>query len=162
MLETAVETKEAMEPKSKTKNMDAKIPGLDITWQQAQELEWTKEFITSIQSAKKQFNNVNVINCADAWFVIRSLNRREYRNLVQTQAEAMAKEVEAAADSANPEGVRATLNMMSEEAIAVQGTVYPAVDLDSLRGMASGVATTLHDSILAISGYQSAPTPIKV
>ena len=115
-----------------------------------------------IQAAKKQFNNVNVINCADEWFIIRSLNRREYRGLVQTQAEAMAKEVDAAADSANPEGVRATLSMMSEEAVAVQGTVYPTTDLDSLRSRASGVATTLHDAILAISGYQNAPAPIKV
>ena len=142
--------------------MEDKIPGLEVTWQQAKDLEWDDEFVSMVQAAKKQFNNVNVINCADEWFIIRSLNRREYRNLVQTQAEAMAKEVDAAADSANPEGVRATLSMMSEEAVAVQGTVYPTTDLDSLRSRASGVATTLHDSILAISGYQNAPAPIKV
>ena len=159
-METVVEKKSETEPK--LKNMDKKIPGLEITWQQAKDLEWDKEFISITQSAKKQFSNVNVVNCADEWFVIRSLNRREYRSLVQTQAEAMAKEVDASADSANPEGVRATLNMMSEEAITVQGTVHPVLDLDSLRNRASGVATTLHDSILAISGYQSAPTPIKV
>jgi hypothetical protein len=159
-LETVVEKKSKAEPK--LKNMEDKIPGLEITWQQAKELEWDEEFISIIQAAKKQFSNVNVVNCADEWFIIRSLNRREYRNLVQTQAEAMAKEVEASADSANPEGVRATLNMMSEEAIAAQGTVHPPLGLDELRNKASGVATTLHDSILAISGYQSAPTPIKV
>jgi hypothetical protein len=159
-LETVAEKKSKAEPK--LKNMDEKIPGLDITWQQAKELEWDEKFISIIQASKKQFSNVNVVNCADEWFIIRSLNRREYRNLVQTQAEAMAKEVDAAADSANPEGVRATLNMMSEEAIASQGTIYPALELDDIRNRASGVATTLHDSILAISGYQSAPTPIKV
>lgn len=142
--------------------MEDKIPGLEVTWQQAKDLEWDDEFVSMIQAAKKQFNNVNVVNCADEWFIIRSLNRREYRSLVQTQAEAMAKEVDAAADSANPEGVRATLSMMSEEAVAVQGTVYPALDLDVLRSKASGVATTLHDSVLAISGYQNAPAPIKV
>lgn len=159
-METVAEKKSKAEPK--LKNMEDKIPGLEVTWQQAKDLEWTEDFISMTQAAKKQFNNVNVINSADEWFLIRSLNRREYRHLVQTQAEAMAKEVEAAEDSANPEGVRATLNMMSEEAIASQGTIYPELDLDSLRNRAAGVATTLHDSILAISGYQSAPTPIKV
>mgnify|MGYP007032445079 FL=1 len=159
-METVAEKKSKAEPK--LKNMEDKIPGLEVTWQQAKDLEWTEDFISMTQAAKKQFNNVNVINSADEWFLIRSLNRREYRHLVQTQAEAMAKEVEAAEDSANPEGVRATLNMMSEEAIASQGTIYPELDLDSLRSRAAGVATTLHDSILAISGYQSAPTPIKV
>jgi hypothetical protein len=144
------------------KNMEDKIPGLEVTWQQTKDLEWSDEFIYMVQSAKQQFNNVNVINSADEWFIIKSLNRREYRNLVQTQAEAMAKEVEAATDSANPDGVRATLSMMSEEAVAVQGVVYPPLDLDQLRNKASGVATTLHDSILAISGYQNAPAPIKV
>jgi hypothetical protein len=157
-LEETIETK--VEPTFK--NMEDNIPGLEVTWQQAKDLEWDDEFISMVQAAKKQFNNVNVVNCADEWFIIRSLNRREYRNLVQTQAEAMAKEVDAAADSANPEGVRATLSMMSEEAVAVQGIVHPSTDLDSLRNRASGVATTLHDSILAISGYQNAPTPIKV
>ena len=157
-MEETTETK--VEPTFK--NMEDKILGLEVTWQQAKDLEWDDEFVSMIQAAKKQFNNVNVVNCADEWFIIRSLNRREYRNLVQTQAEAMAKEVDAAADSANPEGVRATLSMMSEEAVAVQGTVYPTTDLDSLRSRASGVATTLHDSILAISGYQNAPAPIKV
>jgi hypothetical protein len=142
--------------------MEDKIPGLEVTWQQTKDLEWSDEFISMVQSAKQQFNNVNVINSADEWFIIKSLNRREYRNLVQTQAEAMAKEVEAATDSANPDGVRATLSMMSEEAVAVQGVVYPPLDLDQLRNKASGVATTLHDSILAISGYQNAPAPIKV
>lgn len=159
-METVTDKKSKAEPK--LKNMGEKIPGLDITWQQAKDLEWDDKFISVVQAAKKQFNNVNVVNCADEWFIIRSLNRREYRSLVQTQAEAMAKEVDAAADSANPEGVRATLNMMSEEAIAAQGTIYPELELDSLRSRASGVATTLHDSILAISGYQNAPTPIKV
>lgn len=158
MEEATTETK--VEPTFK--NMEDNIPGLEVTWQQAKDLEWDDEFISMIQAAKKQFNNVNVVNCADEWFIIRSLNRREYRNLVQTQAEAMAKEVDAAADSANPEGVRATLSMMSEEAVAVQGIVHPSTDLDSLRSRASGVATTLHDSILAISGYQNAPSPIKV
>ena len=157
-MEETTETK--VEPTFK--NMEDKIPGLEVTWQQAKDLEWDDEFVSMIQAAKKQFNNVNVVNCADEWFIIRSLNRREYRNLVQTQAEAMAKEVDAAADSANPEGVRATLSMMSEEAVTVQGTVYPTTDLDSLRSRASGVATTLHDAILAISGYQNAPAPIKV
>ncbi len=157
-MEQATETK--VEPTFK--NMEDKVPGLEVTWQQAKDLEWDDEFVHIVQAAKKQFNNVNVINCADEWFVIRSLNRREYRSLVQTQAEAMAKEVDASADSANPEGVRATLSMMSEEAVAVQGTVHPAADLDALRSRASGVATTLHDAILAISGYQNAPTPIKV
>jgi hypothetical protein len=142
--------------------MEDKVPGLEVTWQQTKDLEWSDEFISMIQSAKQQFNNVNVINSADEWFIIKSLNRREYRNLVQTQAEAMAKEVEAAADSTNPDGVRATLSMMSEEAVAVQGVIYPPLDLDELRNKASGVATTLHDSILAISGYQNAPAPIKV
>ena len=158
MEEATTETK--VEPTFK--NMEDNIPGLEVTWQQAKDLEWDDEFISMIQAAKKQFNNVNVVNCADEWFIIRSLNRREYRNLVQTQAEAMAKEVDAAADSANPEGVRATLSMLSEEAVAVQGIVHPSTDLDSLRSRASGVATTLHDSILAISGYQNAPSPIKV
>ena len=153
-------TEEKTEPQ--VKNMEEKIPGLEVTWKQAKDLEWGDKFVSTVQSAKKQFSNVNVVNCADEWFIIKSLNRREYRNLVQTQAEAMAKEVEAAEDSANPEGVRATLNMMSEEAIASQGTIYPELDLDSLRSRAAGVATTLHDSILAISGYQNAPTPIKV
>ena len=157
-MEQATETK--VEPTFK--NMEDNIPGLEVTWQQAKDLEWDDEFISMVQAAKKQFNNVNVVNCADEWFIIRSLNRREYRSLVQTQAEAMAKEVDAAADSANPEGVRATLSMMSEEAVAVQGIVHPATDLDSLRSRASGVATTLHDAILAISGYQNAPAPIKV
>lgn len=158
MEEATTETK--VEPTFK--NMEDNIPGLEVTWQQAKDLKWDDEFISMIQAAKKQFNNVNVVNSADEWFIIRSLNRREYRNLVQTQAEAMAKEVDAAADSANPEGVRATLSMMSEEAVAVQGIVHPSTDLDSLRSRASGVATTLHDSILAISGYQNAPSPIKV
>ena len=157
-MEETTETK--VEPTFK--NMEDKVPGLEVTWRQAKELEWDDGFVSVIQAAKKKFNNVNVINCADEWFIIKSLNRREYRSLVQTQAEAMAKEVDAAAESSSPEGVRATLSMMSEEAVAVQGVIHPEIDLDSLRSRASGVATTLHDSILAISGYQNAPTPIKV
>jgi len=153
-------TEEKTEPQFK--DMEEKIPGLEVTWKQAKDLEWDDKFVSTVQAAKKQFSNVNVVNCADEWFIIKSLNRREYRNLVQTQAEAMAKEVDAAADSANPDGVRATLSMMSEEAVAVQGVVYPAIDLDTVRSRASGVATTLHDAILAISGYQNAPAPIKV
>lgn len=150
-----VEVKEAQDPKEK-------IPGLEITWEQAKSLEWDDNFITVLQNKKKQFSDVHVVPIANRWFMVRSLNRREYRTLVQDQSEILSKEMEVAQEGGNVDGARATLSMISEEAVAVRGTVWPALDADSIRNMPSGVATTLHDVILQISGYQNQPTPIKV
>lgn len=159
MSETATQVES---PTAQEKDPKSKIPGLEVTWEQADTLEWDDSFVTMLQSAKKQHTNIHTIQIADRWYVVRSLNRREYRTLVQQQAEVMSKEVEAAQEGGNAEGIRATLSMISEEAIATQGTVYPRLDQDSIRSKPSGVATTLHDTILLISGYQNQPMPIKV
>jgi len=154
---------EAPAPEANPRPPEGKIPGLDITWGQADDADWTDEFIGVLQSAKAQYKDIHVVPCASRWYVVRPLNRREYRNLVQTQAETMTQQTEnAASEGLSPEGVRATLNMMNEEVISVQATIYPAFDKDTIRNESAGVATTLHDSILMISGYQSQPTPIKV
>jgi hypothetical protein len=139
----------------------AVIEGLELTWEQAELLEWDDAFIDVVRKAKSDFHNVHVCEIAGDWYIVRSLNRREYRNLVQQQAELLQKEAEAQ-QGGNADGVRATLNMISEEAIAVQGTVFPKMDTDTIRALPSGVATTLHDTVLGISGYQNVPSPIKV
>lgn len=139
----------------------ATIDGLELTWEQADLLQWSDEFIDTVRKAKEDFHNVHVCEIAGDWYVVRSLNRREYRNLVQQQAELLQKEAEAQ-QGTNADGVRATLNMISEESIAVQGTVFPKLDTDIIRTLPSGVATTLHDTVLGISGYQNVPSPIKV
>ena len=139
----------------------ALIEGLELTWEQAELLQWDDAFIDTIRKAKSDFHNVHVCEIAGDWYIVRSLNRREYRNLVQQQAELLQKEAEAQ-QGGNADGVRATLNMISEESIAVQGTVFPKLDTDSIRTLPSGVATTLHDTVLGISGYQNVPSPIKV
>lgn len=139
----------------------ALIDGLELSWEQAELLDWDDQFIEIVQTTKANFHNVHVCEIAGDWYVVRSLNRREYRNLVQQQAELLQKEAEAQ-QGGNADGVRATLNMISEESIAVQGTAYPKLDTDSIRSLPSGVATTLHDTVLGISGYQNVPSPIKV
>lgn len=139
----------------------AVIEGLELTWEQAELLEWDDAFIDVVRKAKSDFHNVHACEIAGDWYIVRSLNRREYRNLVQQQAELLQKEAEAQ-QGGNADGVRATLNMISEEAIAVQGTVFPKMDADTIRALPSGVATTLHDTVLGISGYQNVPSPIKV
>lgn len=144
------------------KDMSENIPGLEITWQQAQDLSWSDQFIKTLHASKQQYAHIHVLNVADSWYVIRSLNRREYRALLQTQAEILSKEAEKAADGANPDGVRATLNMITEEALAIRGTVWPILDEEKIRGLPSGVATTLNEAVMLISGYQGQPMPIKV
>lgn len=139
----------------------ALIEGLQLSWEQAELLDWDDQFIEMVQTAKASFHNVHVCEIAGDWYIVRSLNRREYRGLVQQQAELLQKEAEAQ-QGGNADGVRATLNMISEESIAVQGTVHPKLDIDSIRSLPSGVATTLHDTVLGISGYQNVPSPIKV
>ncbi len=139
----------------------ATIEGLDLTWEQANILEWDEDFIDVVRKAKADFHNVHVCEIAGDWYVVKSLNRREYRNLVQQQAELLQKEAEAQ-QGGNADAVRATLNMISEESIAIQGTVHPRLDTDAIRNLPSGVATTLHDTVLGISGYQNVPSPIKV
>ena len=129
----------------------------------AEQAEWTDQFIGQMKRAKSTFQNVNVSYIADEWYITRSLSRREYRALTQEQANLMQKELEASQEQGmNPEAVRATLNMVSEEGVAILGTVYPQLDKDSVRNKPSGVATTLHNTILATSGYQDNPVPIKI
>ena len=137
------------------------IEGLELTWEQAELLQWDENFILMLKEAKSNFHNVHACEVAGDWYIVRSLNRREYRTLVQQQAELLQKEAEAQ-QGGNADGVRATLNMISEESIAVVGTVFPKLDTASIRTLPSGVATTLHDTVLGISGYQNVPSPIKV
>ena len=47
-MEETTETK--VEPTFK--NMEDKIPGLEVTWQQAKELEWDDEFVSMIPCNK--------------------------------------------------------------------------------------------------------------
>jgi len=148
-------TKDVIDPKDK-------IPGLEITWGDAETLEWNQNFIKVLQDSKKAFTNVHTIPVADKWYVIRSLNRREYRTLVQEQATILSKEMEVAQEGGNVDAARATISMIAEEGVAVRGTIWPELDKDTIRNLPSGVATTIHDTILQISGYQNQPTPIKV
>lgn len=141
--------------------MDDKIQGLEVTYQQVKDLGWSDQLVQAMQDAKKQYPNIHVIECASQWYVIRALNRREYRTLVQNHASTAQEEI-SKGDGASPQAIQATLNMINEETVAVQGTVYPPMNQDVIRSREAGLATTLHDSILMVSGYQNQPAPIKI
>lgn len=93
---------------------------------------------------KQQWGRIAAFPLYDDIFVIRALNRREWRSITKPEA------------NGNP-----VSDEDLEERIAVQATLFPQLDPSKLRTSSyAGLATTLARNINMISGFVPGALPI--
>ena len=92
---------------------------------------------------KSQFGRIAAFPLYDEFYVIRALNRREWRTLMK------------------PQDAQEMTDEDMEEQIAIIATIYPKVDPSELRTSSqAGLATTLSRNIQMISGFVPGALPV--
>ena len=91
-----------------------------------------------VDDFKKKYGFVELIIVAGRTWVYRMITRSEYGAIMQMQLD----------------------QQRLEERIALQGLLFPNIQLSELRQMPAGVATSLADAILRFSGFGAQSVPI--
>jgi hypothetical protein len=93
----------------------------------------------------------------DDWFIYRVINRAEYQQLLITQTEP-AKKLIAEDEIAG----RIKVNLGNEEKLVLKCLLYPQLNEMTIKETPAGWVDTLHNVIMATSGFNADPTPVKL
>lgn len=106
-------------------------------------------------------NNVEpyVIQLGDSYFIYRTINRLEYKNLLLSGVEQTQALIEQAPSEA---AGRIIMNIRSEDEIVIKCCLWPQLDLMSIKTLPAGYIETIHNTIMATSGFNQEPMPIKL
>lgn len=140
-----------------------KIPGLDLTWEVADELELGSEAIKILQDLKRSHPAVelHVVSSDRGIYVVRSCSRAEWRKFLN-EASGWAQSAERVSETDSPQIAQNNLRMLVEEKTVERFTVYPKVGLEQIRLMAAGEVMLIHDAIMMASGHGRQAIPVKI
>lgn len=118
-----------------------------------------KETLAAAEKFKAQGLEVYACIIGDQWFIYRPLNRFEYQNLLLDQA----KESAQMASQADSEMAATIMTRIREQnATVIKATLYPHIDLMSVKALSAGVVDSLYNNIMLACGFGQEPMPIKL
>ena len=93
----------------------------------------------------------------DDWFIYRVLGRAEYQQLVISQTEPARKLI-----AEDEVAGRIKVNLGNEEKLVLKCLLYPKLNELTIKETPAGWVDTLHNVIMATSGFNANPTPVKL
>lgn len=144
----------------------AKIPGLELTWGDAEILELTDEGINELVKLKaaNPQSRLNLIPLRDGkMFIARNCSRTEWRQVVSELQGADTDRARVQNDpNLSAQAIEQQINMLAEDRLVARFLVHPKLSVLEVRDMDPGDVKCLHDSILMGIGFAQPPRSIKL
>lgn len=149
-------------PPVSERQQDAKIPGLELTWRDAEILELADSTIATLLDLKRQYYKVILIPTQNDLYVARSCSRQEWRQVV-TDLGNVDETRDRLIKEGKPENVvNQHLTMISEDKLVERFLIYPKLQLTEIRQLPPGEVKTIHDAIMVGLGYGQQPRAIRL
>lgn len=113
----------------------------------------------AVEAAKANGVQPYVIQLGDQFFVYRTIGRQEYRQLLLSQAEQAKSLMEQAPDETVG---RIQINLRNEDELVIRCCLWPVIDQLNVKTLPAGYIETLHNTVMATSGFNQEPIPIKL
>jgi hypothetical protein len=154
-------------PKAEQERLEklrAKIPGLDLTYGDAEDLSLTEEDIKAIQETKKQYEaSLHLIRTYKSAYLVRECSRIEWRNkLMEWNTSLQQAREQMAAENKDPNSIEQIVNMLSQERIVAWLLVHPKLEALQLRRLPPGEIETIFNGIMIALGFNQPVVPIRI
>jgi DNA repair ATPase RecN len=141
-----------------------KIPGLELTFGDAEELALTESDIGQLQEIKKKYEiPVHLLRTIRGAYAIKECTRIEWRNkMLEYQRSLGEAREQMTAEGRDPTYIESILNMLLQEKVVSWLLIYPTIDSMSVRRMPPGEVETIFNGIMMALGFNQPTVPIKL
>jgi hypothetical protein len=152
------------EDQEKLAKLESKIPGLDLTYGDAEQLMLSEEDIKNIQETKKQYEvPLHLVRTYRAAYLVRECARIEWRNKMMEWQGALAQaRDQMLAENRDQAAIQNVLDMLLQERVVAWLLVHPKIDQMALRRFPPGEVETLYGAILQAQGFGQQVLPLKI
>ena len=145
------------------KDSKAKVPGLDLTWDDCEILDLEDDAIRDLISIKSQYRIVTLVPTELNLYVFRSCSRLAWRKIAaETLDMEKSKEQHLEESGGNPQAANLILNMMQEERLVGKLLIKPALTKQELLELPPGEVKTLYDAVMRSLGYDQPVRAIRI
>jgi hypothetical protein len=118
-----------------------------------------KDALAAAEQAKQAGTQPYTVQVGEDFYVYRTINRFEFRAFTMDQAKQITQLMESAED---PTQGQILAQIKREEALVMKCVVHPVLNEFSIKELPAGVIETIHNSIMATSGFGMEPIPVKL
>lgn len=150
-------------PDGETPSSKDKIPGLELTWEQADFLEINKPAgIAALQKVKQTYTEIGLffIPGQTQKYVFRGTNRREWTNFVRQMKVNPERQKIEQQGGETQEAIAGQIQTLMQELVFQKFCVLPQLSIDQVRdGLLPGEVSSIYESYMNAIGYTDMPPP---
>jgi hypothetical protein len=141
----------------------AKIPGLELTWEDAEILELADDAIQELVQLKATYKVLHLVPSDVTIYVFRSCSRLSWRKIAaETLDMDKSKEQFLEESGGNPQAANLILNMIQEERLVQRLLVKPQLTKQEILELPPGEVKHLYDSLMRSLGYDQPIRAIRI
>ncbi len=152
------------EDQERLAKLESKVPGLELTYGDAEQLMLSEEDIKNLQETKKQYEvPLHLLRTYRAVYLVRECSRIEWRNKMTDWQGALAQaRDQMLAENKDQAAINTVLDMLLQERVVAWLLVHPKIDQMTLRRMPPGEVESLYQAILVAQGFGQQVVPLKI
>ncbi len=150
--------------KARLERLKEKIPGLELTYGDAEDLSLSDADVKSIQEAKSLYEvPLHLIRTYRTAYLVKECARIEWRNkMMEWQTAFAAAREQMASENKDPTSIEQILNMLLQERVVSFLLVHPKMEPMQLRRLPPGEIDTIFNGIMMALGFNQPVVPIKI
>lgn len=144
-------------------NPDANIPGLEISWKEAEQLGLTDEAVVAVTEIKRRHKNICLVPTNMNVYVFLVTTRAGYNVVLKNTADILKKQEDFISEADGNQALADLFMTMKNEDLVVQKfLVYPQLSLEEIRSLPPGEVKVMYDSLQLALGYNQPPRAVRI